>query len=127
MESRIVFPQVCIALGFEDVEALLNHARAEYEAGERFLEFRLDYLASPERGVQAVGKFLERRPDCMILGTCRRRQNQGRFHGSVDEQVRILEAAREAGAKAVDIEVESAENCAERIAHLRSSGAVLIS
>ena len=127
MESRTVFPQVCIALGFEDVEALLNHARAEYEAGERFLEFRLDYLASPERGVQAIRKFLERRPDCMILGTCRRRQNQGRFHGSVDEQVRILEAAREAGAKAVDVEIESAENCSERIAHLRSSGAVLIS
>ena len=91
----MVFPQICIALGFEDVEALLSHARSEYEAGERFLEFRLDYLASPERGVQAIKKFLARHPDCMILGTCRRRQNHGRFHGSIEEQVRVLEAARE--------------------------------
>src|SRR5215471_11007277 len=127
MELRTVFPQVCIALGFEDVEALLNHARVEYDAGERFLEFRLDYLPSPERGIQAIKKFLSRHPDCVILATCRRRQNQGRFHGSVEEQIRILEAAREAGAKAVDVEIESAENCREQLPHLRASGYLLIS
>jgi len=127
MEPRTIFPQVCIALGLEDVEALFNHARAEYDAGERFLEFRLDYLASPERGIQAIRKFLSRHSDCMILATCRRRQNQGRFHGSVEEQIRILEAAREAGAKAVDVEIESAENCVEQLPHLRASGYLLIS
>jgi 3-dehydroquinate dehydratase/shikimate dehydrogenase len=105
----------------------LNHARAEYDAGERFLEFRLDYLASPDRGIQAIRKFLSRHGDCMILGTCRRRQNQGRFHGSVEEQIRILEAAREAGAKAVDVEIESAENCTERLPHLRAGGYLLVS
>ncbi len=127
MPPQTVFPQICIALGFDEVEALLEHARAEYEAGERFLEFRLDYLASPERGVQAIRKFLMRQSECMILATCRRRQNQGRFHGSVEEQIRILEAAREAGAKAVDVEIESAENSSERLARLRSSGYLLIS
>jgi 3-dehydroquinate dehydratase/shikimate dehydrogenase len=127
MELRTVFPQVCIALGFEDVEALLNHARMEYDAGERFLEFRLDYLPSYERGIQAIKKFLSRHPDCVILATCRRRQNQGRFHGSVEEQIRILEAAREAGAKAVDVEIESAENCTEQLPHLRTSGYLVIS
>src|ERR1700752_883301 len=127
MTPRTGFPQVCISLGFENVEALLNHALAEYEAGERFLEFRLDYLTPPERGLEAITKFLARRTDCMILATCRRRQNQGRFNGSVDEQLRILESAREAGAKAVDIEIESAENCTERLARLRSSANVLIS
>ena len=58
MEQRTIFPQVCIALGLEDVEALLSHARAEYDAGERFLEFRLDYLPSPEAGILAIRKFL---------------------------------------------------------------------
>ncbi len=89
MPPQTVFPQICIALGFDEVEALLEHARAEYEAGERFLEFRLDYLASPERGVQAIRKFLMRQSECMILATCRRRQNQGRFHGSVEEQIAV--------------------------------------
>ena len=64
MPSRTVFPQICIALGFEDVEALLSHARNEYDAGERFLEFRLDYLPSPEHGVAAIRKFLARHSDC---------------------------------------------------------------
>jgi 3-dehydroquinate dehydratase/shikimate dehydrogenase len=127
MEQRTIFPQVCIALGLEDVEALLSHARAEYDAGERFLEFRLDYLPSPEAGILAIRKFLSRHSDCMILATCRRRQNQGRFHGSVEEQLHVLEAAREAGAKAVDVEIESAENCVERLPHLRASGYLLIS
>src|SRR5580658_9771527 len=127
MPSRTVFPQICIALGFEDVEALLSHARTEYEAGERFLEFRLDYLPSPERGVAAIRKFLARHSDCVLLATCRRRQNHGRFHGSIDEQVRILTAARDAGARAVDVEIESAENCTEHLARLRSGCLLLIS
>ncbi|MBV8846171.1 MAG: shikimate dehydrogenase [Bryobacterales bacterium] len=127
MDFRNHFPPVCIALGLEDVDALLNHARAEYDAGERFLEFRLDYLASPDRGLPAIRKFLSRHTDCMILATCRRRQNQGRFHGSVEEQVRILEGAREAGAKAVDVEIESAENCVERLPRFRAGGYLVVS
>src|SRR5580693_2612480 len=127
MPRETVFPQICIALGFEDVDALLNHARVEYEAGERFLEFRLDYLPSPARGVAAIRKFLARHADCVLLATCRRRQNNGKFHGSIEEQVRILEAARDAGARAVDVEIESAENCAEHLAKLRSGSLLLIS
>src|SRR4029079_12059083 len=127
MGQKAIFPTVCIALGFPDVESLLAHARAEYDCGERFLEFRLDYLASPERGVAALRKFLTRYPDCTVLATCRRRQNQGRFTGSVEEQIKILEAAREAGAQAIDVEIESAENCEDRLARLRSSVYLLVS
>ena len=127
MPPRTAFPQICIALGFEDVEALLDHARAEYDAGERFLEFRLDYLPVPEQGLAAIRKFLARHPDCMLLATCRRRQNNGRFHGSIDEQIRVLEAARDAGARAVDVEIESAENCSERLAKLRSGCLLAVS
>jgi 3-dehydroquinate dehydratase/shikimate dehydrogenase len=127
MPPRTIFPQICIALGFDDPDVLLSHARSEYDAGERFLEFRLDYLASPERGIQAMRKFLTRHPDCVVLATCRRRQNHGRFHGSIEEQIRVLESARDAGAKAVDVEIESAENCVERLTHLRSGVCLLIS
>src|SRR5580700_3319384 len=127
MPQRIALPRICIALGFPEVETLLAHARAEYDAGERFLEFRLDYLASPEQGIATMRKFLSRHSDCTILATCRRHQNHGRYNGSVDQQVRILESAIDAGAKAVDIELESAESCAERLESLRSRAYLLIS
>jgi 3-dehydroquinate dehydratase/shikimate dehydrogenase len=124
---RTAFPRICIALGFADPEALLEHARAEYEQGERFLEFRLDYLPSPGQGIAAIRRFLARQPDCAILATCRRHQNHGRFNGSIDEQLRVLEAAIEAGAKAVDVEIESAENCIPRLEALRSRTYLLVS
>jgi 3-dehydroquinate dehydratase/shikimate dehydrogenase len=127
MPQRISLPRICIALGFPEVDTLLAHARKEYEAGERFLEFRLDYLPTPEQGVAAIRKFLSRHADCTILATCRRHQNHGHYNGSVEEQVRILEAAIGAGATAVDIEIESAENCSERLQSLRSQTYVLLS
>ena len=127
MPQQSPFPTVCIALGFPDTEALLAHARAEYESGERFLEFRLDYLPDPQKGLAAIQKFLSRHGDCTILATCRRRQNQGRFIGSIEQQLRILEDAVEAGAHAIDIEVESAENCREKLAHLRAGAYLLLS
>jgi 3-dehydroquinate dehydratase/shikimate dehydrogenase len=127
MPRRIVLPRICIALGFPEVEALLAHARQEYDAGERFFEFRLDYLADPEQGVASMRKFLARHSDCTILATCRRHQNHGRYNGSVEEQVRILDSAIKAGARAVDIEIESAENCAGRLEALRSRAYLLLS
>src|ERR1700723_647617 len=107
--ARLALPRICIALGFPDAETLLAHARREYDAGERFFEFRLDYFRDPEQGVAAIRKFLARHSDCAILATCRRHQNHGRFNGSIEEQLRVLEAAISAGAKAVDLEIESAE------------------
>ena len=44
-------------MGFSDTEKLLQHATREYEEGERFFEFRLDYLPDPERGVQLIRSF----------------------------------------------------------------------
>src|SRR5580704_2905404 len=127
MAQRISLPRICIALGFSDAETLLAHARKEYDAGERFFEFRIDYLPSPEQGVATIRKFLARHTDCTIIATCRRHQNHGRYNGSIEEQVRILEAAIAAGARAVEIEIESAENCVERLPTLRSQAYLLVS
>jgi 3-dehydroquinate dehydratase / shikimate dehydrogenase len=112
MPQRTTLPRICIAMGFPDVEKLLEHARREVEAGESFFEFRLDYLPDPADGVDAIRRFLSVHPECTILATCRRHQNQGRFNGSIEEQIRILDAAVTAGARAVDVEIESAENAA---------------
>ena len=58
MPPRSPLPKVCIALGFADPSQLLAHALAEYESGERFLEFRLDYLPHPEDGLNVI-KIIE--------------------------------------------------------------------
>ncbi len=127
MAQKTIFPPICIALGLPDIDSLMSQAHAEYLAGERFLEFRLDYLPDPERGIAAIKKFLAKHTDCTILATCRRRQNQGKFTGSIEEQLRMLDGAREAGVHAVDLEIESAENCEERLADLRASTYLLLS
>jgi 3-dehydroquinate dehydratase / shikimate dehydrogenase len=114
-------------MGFADPQKLLEQARREVNAGECFFEFRLDYLPAPEQGVAAIRKFLVAHPDCCILATCRRHQNQGRFNGSVEDQTRILDAALNAGARAVDLEIESAENAAPRLEALRAKGKLMLS
>lgn len=120
-------PRICIALGFSDPEELVEHARREAEAGETFFEFRLDLLDRPERGLDAIRKFLREYPECAILATCRRRQNHGRFTGSVDEQFRILLEAGRAGARALDVEVESADHNSSKLEALRSVAPLILS
>lgn len=114
-------------MGFAEVAKLLEHSRREVEGGETFLEFRLDYLPQPEKGVEAIRQFLAEHPECTILATCRRHQNHGRFNGSIEEQIRILQAAVDAGAKAVDVEIESAENANHRLDPLRNCACLIVS
>ncbi len=114
-------------MGFPDAQKLLEHTRREINAGECFFEFRLDYLAAPEQGIAVIRKFLSAHPDCCILATCRRHQNHGKFNGSVEDQIRILDAALDAGARAVDIEIESAENAIPRLEALRGKGQLILS
>jgi 3-dehydroquinate dehydratase/shikimate dehydrogenase len=114
-------------MGFPDAQKLLENARREVNAGESFFEFRLDYLPAPEQGIAVIRKFLAGHPDCCVLATCRRHQNHGKFNGSVEDQIRILDAALDAGARAVDIEIESAENAGARLEALRGKGMLLLS
>jgi 3-dehydroquinate dehydratase/shikimate dehydrogenase len=127
MQRPTALPHICIAMGFPDVTRLLEHARHELEAGESFFEFRLDYLPVPQEGVEAIKKFLAAHPDCSILATCRRHQNHGRFNGSIDEQIHILAKAVDAGARGVDIEIESAENAQTKLELLRGRASVILS
>lgn len=127
MRSRSALPRICIALGLPDPQALLAHAREEADAGERFLEFRLDYLPHPEAGLAVIRDLLTERPEISILATCRRHQNQGRFNGSLEEQLRLLQAAVEAGACAVDVEIESAESAAAKLDCFRGRALLVVS
>lgn len=127
MTQRRALPKICIALGLPDVSRLLELARHEAEAGETFLEFRLDYLPSPAAGAQAIGTFLEQNPNVIVMATCRRHQNHGKFNGSIEEQLRILEQAIDSGAKAIDIEIETAELVPARCAELRTKTQLIVS
>ncbi len=127
MPKPTTLPRICIAMGFSDPQKLLESARREANGGESLLEFRLDYLAAPEQGLAVIRKFLASRPDCAILATCRRHQNHGKFNGSIEDQIRILESAIGAGARAVDIEIESAENAGSRLDSLRGTAQLVLS
>lgn len=127
MPQRTTLPRICIAMGFPDAEKLLMHAQREAEAGESFFEFRLDYLAEPEQGLAVIRRMLEMHPQCHIIATCRRHQNQGRFNGSIEDQVRILDGAVNAGARAIDLEIESAESVAARLDLFHGRALVVLS
>lgn len=120
-------PRICIALGLADVPTLLDHARREAEAGETFLEFRLDFLDHPCRGAEAIRGFLDQFPDSIVVATCRRHQNHGKFNGSIEEQLAILDLAIKHGAQAIDIEIETAEAAEERLGQFRGRALVVVS
>ncbi len=127
MGRKRTLPRICIALGLPNVATLLEHARREADAGETFLEFRLDYLDFPEHGVAAIAEFLSERPDCTVLATCRRHQNHGKFNGGMDEQLHVLDLAVQHGAQAVDVEIETAEHMAEKLGTFRGRTQLIIS
>jgi 3-dehydroquinate dehydratase / shikimate dehydrogenase len=127
MAQNRALPRICIALGLPDVASLLEHARREAEAGETFLEFRLDYADRPARAAESIKGFLERFPECVILATCRRHQNHGKFNGSIEEQLAVLDLAVTSGAHAIDVEIETAEVAAERLNQFRGRTQVVVS
>jgi 3-dehydroquinate dehydratase / shikimate dehydrogenase len=127
MAQKKAFPRICIALGLPNLPTLLEHARREADAGETFLEFRLDYLDRPERGAEAIRGFLEQYPECIILATCRRHQNHGKFNGGVEDQLRILDVAVSSGAQAIDVEIETAEVASEKLNGFRGRVQIIIS
>ena len=106
---------------------MLEHARREAQAGEPFLEFRLDFLDHPEQGPPIIRRFLDEFPDSIVLATCRRHQNHGKFNGSLEQQFDLLDKAVDAGAQAVDVEIETAEAASERLTRFRGRALVIVS
>lgn len=127
MLPRSSLPRVCVALGVDSPEKLLDHARREITAGELFLEFRLDYLPDPARGIEVISKLRAETPELKVLATCRKAENHGHFHGSIEQQIAILENAAAAGACAVDLEIESAEIAPSAAAALKKIATFVLS
>ncbi len=121
------FPRICVALGLPTASQLSRAAEREYKDGSNLLEFRLDHLSDPCAGAELIRAFRKRYPDAHILATCRHKQNQGRFSGSIEQQIAILQNAIKAGAAAVDIEIESAECAKPALLQLRTSALLITS
>src|SRR5258707_695924 len=103
-------PRICIALGLPDVSSLLDHARREAEAGEIFLKFAFIFLKNPSKAAKPIRGFLEKFPNSLIVATCRRHQNHGRFNGRIEEQFPVLDLAVPNGAHAIAVKMEAAES-----------------
>jgi 3-dehydroquinate dehydratase / shikimate dehydrogenase len=120
-------PRICVALGCSTLAELSLAAHREYKDGGAFLEFRLDYLPDPAKGVALLGDLLVTYPDLRILATCRHQLHHGRFVGSPERQVQILVDAAHAGAAVLDLEVEAAEGAKTAAASLRSIAPLIVS
>jgi 3-dehydroquinate dehydratase type I len=103
-ETKAFFPvtsKICISLGYREAERLADEANQQALNGEELFEFRLDYLNEPEQGILILREFVGRYPGCKVIATFR--------ITNLDEHLRILEYAIDAGAFAFDLEIECAE------------------
>ena len=119
--------KVCVALGFESIDELDRAADAEYRDGNTLIEIRLDHLRQPQRGIPWIKQFCANHADAQVLATCRHEAHHGRFRGTVEQQIKLLGDAADAGAFAVDLEVESAERAKSALVFLRERAALIVS
>ncbi len=127
MISLRAVPRICVALGAPDASALDGLIQQTLDRGHRFLELRLDMLQDPGAGVVLLDRIQESNPQMLVLATCRRKEARGEFEGSIEEQKKILEAAIDAGARLVDVEIESAEAAPELLRELGETARTVLS
>ena len=105
---RLRLPKVCVAITGTDAAEMFD--KAETLARDNpFMEFRLDYLKNQTAAYPRIRKFMDSHPDSVVIATCRRSQNGGKFKGSLAAQLDVLIKSATAGCQIVDIELESAQ------------------
>src|SRR3984957_13855981 len=89
-------PRVCVAVIGSDPNEMTE--KAELLARDNsFLEFRLDYLSKPALALPRIKRFIEFYPGTVVIATCRRVANGGKFRGSIASQLDILGKAAASG------------------------------
>ncbi len=100
-------PRVCVAIATANPVDMVQ--KADFIVRDNsFIEFRLDYLSKPALGLAKLKTFVEFHPEALIVATCRRAVNGGKFRGSVASQIDLLVKAANLGCHLVDVEVETA-------------------
>jgi 3-dehydroquinate dehydratase type I len=100
--------RVCVSIGEATPEMLLQAAHTESYLGESFFEVCLEFLDNPYDGPKTIREFLRAWPQAWIIVTCRREEQN--FRGSIEQQLELLAAAVEAGARGIDVEIETARH-----------------
>jgi 3-dehydroquinate dehydratase/shikimate dehydrogenase len=105
---RLRIPRICVTITASEPAELQERAEAVLHE-HSLIELRLDYLKNPLSAIPMLHRLTEKRPDGIIIATCRRAAAGGNFHGSAAAELGILRKATEAGCPAIDVEIESAE------------------
>ncbi len=126
LRSRLT--KVCVAITGETATQAIERA-GEVLNETSFLEFRLDYIAKPAAALPDLSRFLDEHPTVTAIATCRRTPDGGHFDGPLEEELKVLTAAAQAGFRIVDLPLDSAEAAAPAaLDRLRQTGvAVLLS
>ena len=96
--------------------------------GNSLLELRLDYLPRPALLLPRLRQFTEFHRDVLLIATCRRAANGGKFRGSAASELEILHKAAGAGCQLVDIELETAKLLkSNEIERIRQQAGVILS
>jgi 3-dehydroquinate dehydratase/shikimate dehydrogenase len=120
-------PRLCVAVIGNDPNELVEKAEALVRDNP-FLEFRLDYLSKPGLAIARIKRFTESHAGAVLIATCRRVANGGRFRGSLASQFDVLNKAAAAGCQMVDVELQTASKCKpEHLQKLRSRAALILS
>ena len=119
-------PRVCVALAAPNVADMIARAEALVRDNP-LLEFRLDYLSQPASALPKIKQFIDLHPFAVVIGTCRRAVNGGKFRGSIASQLEILGKAANAGCQLVDVELQSADAKSGSLERLRNKTAVILS
>lgn len=120
-------PRVCVAVAATDAAEMF--AKAESLARDNpLLELRLDYLFQPANALPRIKRLLESQSQLVIIATCRRAVNGGKFRGSVERQLAVLAKAAASGCQIVDVELQSAVAARRAdLQRLRGRAALLLS
>jgi 3-dehydroquinate dehydratase/shikimate dehydrogenase len=120
-------PRVCVAVTGSDGNEIAE--KAELLARDNsFMEFRLDYVSKPGMALPRIKRFIETHPGTVVIATCRRVANGGKFRGSIASQLDVLGKAAAAGCQMVDVELQTAGKCKPaQLQKLRGRGALILS
>jgi len=120
-------PRVCVALFASNPSELME--KVEAAANENsLLELRLDYLPKPGLILPKLKEFASFHRDIMLVATCRRVANGGKFRGTVASELDLLLKAAAAGCQIVDVELESAKAMkGSELERLRQQAGLMIS
>src|SRR5262249_29848217 len=100
-------PRICVAITAANPADMVQKADLVVRDNP-FIEFRLDYLSKPALALAKLKTFVEFHPEALIVATCRRALNGGKFPGSAASQADVLVKAANLGCHLVDVELETA-------------------